>query len=105
MNDPNTPKWFLPKQFRARCRHLAVFGAPLVLALGLSQLALAQDPIITLQPTNQTVLEGSNVTISVQVTSTNGPVTYQWQRDDAAVPITSTNIPSAIGSSDRKSVV
>jgi hypothetical protein len=60
--------------------------------LGLVQLAVAQDPIITLQPTNQTVLEGGKVTMSFRATSTNGPVTYQWQRDDAAVPVTFTYV-------------
>ncbi|MCL4181756.1 MAG: immunoglobulin domain-containing protein, partial [Verrucomicrobia bacterium] len=66
--------------------------------MGLSQLALAQDPIITQQPTNQTVYVGGNATMSVQATSTNGPVTYQWQRADGAVPVAFTNIPAAIGS-------
>lgn len=98
MNDPNTSERFLTRQFHARRRHLAAVGAPLGLALGLTQLALAQDPIITLQPTNQTAVERALVVLSVRATSTNGPVTYQWQRDDAAVPVAFTNIPNAIGS-------
>ena len=82
MNDLNTSKRFLTRQFHARRRRLALVGGSLVLALGLTQLALAQDPIITQQPTSQTVFAGGNVTMSVEATSTNGPVTYQWQRDD-----------------------
>jgi sugar lactone lactonase YvrE len=35
-------------------------------------------PAITIQPTNQTVLVGTNVTFSVAVDGT-GPFTYQWQ--------------------------
>ena len=85
------------RQFHARWRHLAAAGGPLVVALGFAQLVLAQDPIITQQPTNQTVYVGGNATMSVQATSTNGPVTYQWQRADGAVPVAFTNIPAAIG--------
>jgi enediyne biosynthesis protein E4 len=81
------------KPFRTRTQYLG--GVALALGLGLVELALAQDPIITLQPTNQTVLVGGNVMMSVQATSTNGPLTYQWQRDDPAVPVTFTNIPNA----------
>jgi hypothetical protein len=97
MNDPTTPKWFLPRQFHSRWRQLAAVGAPLVLVLGLSQPALAQDPIITLHPTSQTVCEGVNVMLSVQATSTKLPMTFEWQRDDTAAPMTFTNIPNAIG--------
>jgi enediyne biosynthesis protein E4 len=69
-------------------------------ALWLLPLAQAQDPIITLQPTNQTAMAGVtvNVFMSVQATSTNGPMTYQWQRDDPAAPMTFTNIPNGIES-------
>ena len=69
-------------------------------ALWLLPLAQAQDPIITLQPTNQTAMAGVTVTVfmSVQATSSNGPMTYQWQRDDPAAPMTFTNIPNAIES-------
>ena len=84
------------KQFRTGTRYLGGFA--LALVLGLIELALAQDPIITLQPTNQTVFVGGNGMMSVQATSTNGPLTYQWQRDDPAVPATFTNISGAIGS-------
>jgi hypothetical protein len=87
----------LPQSFRKPCRtgtrHLG--GVALALVLGHIQLALAQDPIITLQPTNQTVFVGGNVMMSVQATTTNGPPTYQWQRDDPTVPVTFTNIPNA----------
>ena len=95
MKDPNTAKRFFTRQFHARWRQLAAVGATLGLALGLTQLALAQDPIITQQPIDETAVEGALVSFSVRATSTNGPVTYQWQRDDAAVPITFTNIPAA----------
>ena len=57
---------------------------------------MAQDPIITLHPTSQTVLEGADAFMWVQATSTNGPMTYQWQRDDPAAPMTFTNIPNAM---------
>ena len=98
MNDPNPSTLFVTRRFHARRRRLALVGGSLVLALSLTQLALAQDPIITQQPTNQTVYAGGNVMMSVQATSTNGPVTYQWQRADGAVPVAFTNIPAAIES-------
>ena len=95
MNDPNTLNRFLTRQFRARWQHLAAVGAPLGLALGLCQLAQAQDPIITLQPTNRTVFVGENAGFTAAATTTNGPISFQWQRDDPAVPVTFTNIPNA----------
>ena len=100
MNDPNTLKRFLTRQFHARWRHLAAVGAPLGLALGVTQLALAQDPIITLQPTSKTVTEGENIIFRSAATTTNGPISYQWQHDDpTTVPLTFTNIPNAYRSS------
>ena len=100
MNDPNIFKRFLTRQFHARWRHLAAVGAPLGLALGLVQIALAQDPFITLQPSSVTVNEGENITFRSGATTTNGPISYQWQRNDpTSVTVTFTNIPNAYGSS------
>ena len=42
-------------------------------------------PIITQQPTNQTVVPGINVTFSVRVVGT-APLTYQWTSNNVAVP-------------------
>ena len=50
----------------------------------------ADVPIITTQPTNQTVLFGSNATFTVTATGT-APLLYQWSFDG-------TNIPGATGS-------
>jgi hypothetical protein len=63
--------------------------------LGLNRLALAQDPIITRQPTDQIAILGRNVTMTVVATTTNGPLSYQWQRDDPAAPATFTNLSNA----------
>ena len=95
MNDPNPVNQLITKRLHGQWRHLTAIGAPLGLALGLVQLALAQDPIITLQPTNQTVLEGGTANMTVQATSTKEPMSCQWQRDDRAAPTTFTNIPNA----------
>jgi hypothetical protein len=100
MNDPNASKGFVTRRFRTQRRCLAAGVVPLVLALGLTQLALAQDPIITLQPTSRTISEGENVTFRSVAMTTNGPMSYQWQRDDAVAPqLTFTNIPNAYRSS------
>ena len=42
-------------------------------------------PTITTQPTNQTVVAGSNVTFTVAVSGT-GPFTYQWQFNGTNLP-------------------
>jgi len=41
-------------------------------------------PAITLQPTNQTAIAGSNATFSV-VASGSGPLSYQWRRNGASI--------------------
>ena len=48
-------------------------------------MALLAQPVITLQPTNQTVLSGTNVVLTVQV-SGPGPFTYQWQLNGTNLP-------------------
>jgi enediyne biosynthesis protein E4 len=75
---------------RIPCGHIL-----LALGTGVMQLALAQDPIITLQPIGRTVLVGGNVSLLVRATTTNSPLAFQWQRDDPTAPLTFTNIPSA----------
>jgi hypothetical protein len=55
-----------------------------ILALGGTMSSLAQ-PVIIQQPTNQTVLNGSNVVLAVQVSGT-GPFTYQWQFNGTNLP-------------------
>jgi trimeric autotransporter adhesin len=54
-----------------------------VLALGIVRLGAQQ--VITQQPTNQSVILGSNVTFNVAVSST-GPFTYQWQLNGTNLP-------------------
>lgn len=49
-------------------------------------------PVITKQPTNQTVNEGSSLTLSVEATGATG---YQWKKDNV-------NIPSATGATYTK---
>ncbi len=78
-----------------RWRHPAVVGAPLGLALGLSQLAQAEVPIIVQQPSGQTVYVGASVTFRIRATTTDGSISFQWQRDDPTVPVTFTNIVNA----------
>jgi glucose/arabinose dehydrogenase len=50
-----------------------------------------QVPSITMQPANQTVIEGQPVTFSVSANGT-GPLAYQWQRN--TVNISGANAPS-----------
>ena len=50
-----------------------------------SNLPAQTAPTITPQPTNQTVLAGSNATFTVAVAGT-GPFTYQWQFNGANLP-------------------
>ncbi len=47
--------------------------------------SLKAQPVITQQPTNQTVLVGSSVVFSVAV-SGSGPFTYQWQFNGTNLP-------------------
>lgn len=55
----------------------------IVSALGV--LPLKADPVITQQPTNQTVWQGSPAVFSVAVSGT-GPFTYQWQFNGSNLP-------------------
>ena len=50
-----------------------------------TQVQAQTPPTITLQPTNKTVLAGSNVTFNVSVDGT-GPLTYQWRFNGADLP-------------------
>jgi hypothetical protein len=59
-----------------------------LLALMLGSTQLPAQPVITNQPTNQIVLNGSNVSFSVTVSGT-WPFTYQWQ-------FNRTNLPNAL---------
>ena len=52
-------------------------------------------PVITKQPTNQVVNEGSSLTLSVEATGAEG---YQWKKDNV-------NIPSATGATYTKASV
>ncbi len=64
----------------------------LILWLSVTHLVLAEDPVITVQPTDQTVSFGGTATFKVTATSTNTGLTYQWQRDDLSLPGTFTNL-------------
>ena len=47
--------------------------------------SLLAQPVITQQPTNQTVVNGDNVVLTVQVSGA-GPFTYQWQCNGTNLP-------------------
>jgi sugar lactone lactonase YvrE len=51
----------------------------------LATLAVVAQPVITVQPTNQSVLGGTTATFSVTVSGT-GPFTYQWQFNGNNLP-------------------
>ena len=53
-------------------------------------LALLTAPTITAQPTNQTIVQGSNVTFSVTATGT-APLNYQWRFNTTNLLIGATN--------------
>jgi len=55
------------------------------LAVWAANLWAQSPPIITVQPTNQTVIVGSAVTFDVAVSGT-GPFTYQWQWNGTNLP-------------------
>ena len=82
-----------PKHFTARS--LAFAWASLTLGSGLLTLAWADDPYITGQPTNQTVSLGALVQFRVIATTTNPPISYQWQHSATSIPSAFTNLPSA----------
>lgn len=48
-------------------------------------LTLRVAPSFTVQPTSRSVLPGSGTTFTATVTGT-APITYQWRRDDVAIP-------------------
>ena len=54
-------------------------------------LALMTAPAITVQPTNQTVTQGSNVTFSVTATGT-APLNYQWRLNTTNLLTGATNV-------------
>jgi hypothetical protein len=87
------PKQLFPNHFRARA--LRFRWAGLALWLGLLNLALAGDPDITRQPTDQTVSLGVTITFRVIATTTNFPLSYQWQHSATNLPPAFTNISSA----------
>ena len=74
--------------------------APLAVWFGAAMPGLAQ-PIITRQPTNLSLSIGAVATFRVTATTTNGPITYQWQHQDTTLPnatntsLTLTNIQMA----------
>lgn len=56
-----------------------------LLVWGIGIMSLLAQPFITTQPTNQIVLNGSNVTFNVAAAGT-GPFTYQWQFNGTNLP-------------------
>lgn len=50
--------------------------------LTIAQCAL---PVITTQPTNQTLLVGNTLTLTVAATTTTGTLSYQWKRNGVAI--------------------
>lgn len=63
----------------------------------MSASTLFAQPTITLQPTNQIVLNGSNVVFSLAVSGT-GPFTYQWQFNGTNLPPIITTVAGTNGS-------
>ena len=57
----------------------------LIWILFLVAFAAVAQPVITVQPTNQTVVDGSNANFCVSVSGT-GPFTYQWQFNGTNLP-------------------
>src|ERR1019366_4195340 len=51
----------------------------------LAAIAAFAQPVITIQPTNQTVVAGSTATFDVSATGT-GPLNYQWQFNGSNLP-------------------
>jgi uncharacterized repeat protein (TIGR01451 family) len=47
---------------------------------------VADVPVILTQPQGRTVLEGTSVSFTVSAASSEGSLTYQWQRDNADLP-------------------
>src|SRR5450759_2149528 len=56
-----------------------------LLVWGIGIMSLLAQPVITTQPTNQIVLNGSNVTFNVAAAGT-APFTYQWQFNGTNLP-------------------
>lgn len=71
----NTPPTF--NQNRYRCNISSPPCTPGITASAL--LTVNSYPVITAQPVSQTFCEGSNVTLSVNATTSVGALTYQWQ--------------------------
>jgi len=61
-----------------------IFGSIITVAL-LTGITLQAQPVITQQPTNQTIINGSNALFSVSVTG-SGPFLYQWQFNSNNLP-------------------
>jgi hypothetical protein len=61
----------------------------------MTHLALAEDPEITTQPTNQVVSPGGTTQFRVTATTAEYPLTYQWQRTAFNLAEGFTNLPGA----------
>jgi sugar lactone lactonase YvrE len=70
--------------------------ALILVALATGLLSSSAQPVITVQPTNQSVPIGSNVVFNVTV-SGNGPFTYQWQWNGTNLPNRTSLITLAAG--------
>jgi hypothetical protein len=81
---------YMPNPLRTGAPHFP--WVILTVCLALNHFAQAEDPVITVQPTNQTVSFGGTATFKVTATSTNTGLTCQWQRNDLSVPGTFTNL-------------
>jgi sugar lactone lactonase YvrE len=64
---------------------------------GAANLIVAYPPFITSGPSNQTVLSGNNIVLTVSVGATPGPFTYQWQQNGMNLPITNFTISTIAG--------
>ncbi len=65
--------------------HVIVTNPADSVASSAATLTLNQAPVLTAQPANQTVAEGSRTTFSVVTTATPSP-TYQWKKDGVDLP-------------------
>ncbi len=71
----NTPPTF--NTYRYRCNITSPPCTPGITSA--ATLTVNTFPVITAQPTNQTICEGGNPTFSVTATTAVGSLTYQWQ--------------------------
>lgn len=75
-------------QDRFRCEVCAIGTSTCVISTDAKLTVVPLTTVVSTQPQNQTVIEGSSVTFSVEgFSTTGGSVSYQWQRAEAGSSI------------------